>query len=536
MQLKRLVDERLVTGDRAILKTVRRWKTGDGEFSAFYFRSEVCRKKEVPVYAVLGIPKGDAPVAGVLHYHGGGQTANPELVAMLVRQGYASISFDWTGPSQNRPHVTRWNGCTPRYSGMTPDESLLIRALTAGRQALSILAEHPRVDANCLGEFGVSWGGFQTWLLNAMDARLGAAVPIYGCGITREQVLACFRGELKFPRRFDPEAWRELYDPLHHAREQHGPTLFLNGTNDFFGWMDTYRRLAEELDGRHRCAFAASLNHSIGPLNPTLLAWYDCHLRGGIFPERPQVDGEWNRHGCELRSPVLPGAQEATFFVALEKGVGPGFCWMPVKGLRRKDWFLACLPSSARDVRRAMIYVHQRLAHGIESSSPPIRLTGEPSRRPIQTRGALPIDPQLWQGPAPVDPLYAFTPLRAKMHRGQIGLEWTVGQDRTFQFNTRVVARSRHRTPREGQLHACLQGPVLDPVTVAFLQHAGSPRQRHFPHDCSRADLERGIPLKAFQDSNGRPLPAGARLSHLYIGGKTKRPGTVRLVAAGWKK
>lgn len=92
---------------------------------------------------------------GVLHYHGGGQTANPELVDMLVGHGYAAISFDWTGPREDRKYVTRWNGCVPRYSDMASDESLLIRALTAGRQALSLLNDHPRVDFRHLGAFGV---------------------------------------------------------------------------------------------------------------------------------------------------------------------------------------------------------------------------------------------------------------------------------------------------------------------------------------------------------------------------------------------
>ncbi|MDD5706222.1 MAG: hypothetical protein PHR35_09870, partial [Kiritimatiellae bacterium] len=145
--LKTIVDARIATGDRKIVRRVRDLRTAAGSFHAFYFRSEVCRGRDVPVYAIMGIPAGQGPFPGVLHYHGGGQTANPELVARLVDEGYAAISFDWTGPKEGREHTTRWNGCTPRYSAVAPDAALLIRALTAGRQALTLLAGHPRVDA-----------------------------------------------------------------------------------------------------------------------------------------------------------------------------------------------------------------------------------------------------------------------------------------------------------------------------------------------------------------------------------------------------
>jgi hypothetical protein len=402
--------------------------------------------------------------------------------------------------------------------------------LAAGRQALSILAEHPRVAADRLGEFGVSWGGFQTWLLNAMDDRLGAAIPIYGCGITRSQVLAYFRGELKPPRRFDPDAWLELYNPIHYVREQRGPTLFLNGTNDFFGWMDTYRQLAEELDGRHRCAFAAQLNHSIGPLNPTLLAWYDCHLRGGVFPAGPAVSGDWTRCGLELHSDAQPGTLATTFFVAPENGIGPGLYWMPVKSRRCRSGFQATVPSSLLGTRHAMVYAHQEFANGVALSSFPIRLAGQPARVQAGKSRLLPVTSEVWYGPAPVNPLNPFIPLRTRKPH----LEWKTGVNGSFSFNTRVVALPGYRLSSGAIFRSCLQGPVADPVTVAVLQYAGSPRERRFQGDFCRAELEKGIPMNALKDSNGQGLRTDVQLSHLYIGGKNVRPGVVKLTKASF--
>jgi dienelactone hydrolase len=533
-ELGKLVAHRVRSGDRRVLRTIRTWRSDIGRFQAFYFRSEICRGKAVPVYAILGIPAGTGPFPGVLHYHGGGQTANPELVDALVRQGYAAISFDWTGPTAGREHVTRWNGCTPRYAGLAPDESLLIRALTAARQALTILAEQPGVDPERLGEFGISWGGFQTWLLNAVDDRLRAAVAIYGCGITRfqAQTYLRFRDERGRERAFEPDAWMRLLNPIHYAHEQNAPVLFLNGTNDFFSWMNTFSRLAGQLDDRHQAAFAPHLNHGIGPLNPTLLAWFDHHLRGAGFPARPAVTGEWTRQGIKLRSVALPQAESATFHVAAMTGVGPDFFWRPVVAQRSGRCFAARMDPALLGARRVLVYAHQRFPRGVELSTFPLRLAGSPGRRPAPEAGTLPLTADLWYGPGPVDPLYPFTPLRQRVHQGRPGLECTTGPDLNFNFNTRVVAEPGRRLRAGAHFRCCLHGPVADPVTVAVLQQAGSPRERRFQGSFPCATLATGIPVGALKDSQGKALRPGIPLSHLYIGGTTQRPATVRLESA----
>jgi dienelactone hydrolase len=452
-------------------------------------------------------------------------------VGMLVRRGYAAISFDWTGPVEGREHVTHWNGCAPRYSGLKPDESLLIRALTAARQALTILAEHPRVDPSRLGQFGISWGGFQTWLLNAVDDRLRAAVAIYGCGITRSQVLFYFRDELKQQRGFDPDAWLDRFNPIHHANEQNAPVLFLNGTNDFFGWMQTFGRLAGQMDKRHCAAFAAHLNHGIGALNPTLLAWLDHHLRGGGFPARPAVTGEWTRRRIDLRSVAAPGAESATFYVASLNGIGPDFFWLPTVAKQRVQCFTARADATQLGGRRVLVYAHQRFARGVEVSSLPVCLAGSPGPVPAPEGGSLSLASDLWYGPGPVDPLYPFSPLRLREQGGRACLEWRTGSDLSFSFNTRAVALPCWRLGAGGYVRCRLHGPVADPVIVAVLRHAGSPRERNFNGRFSHAALSNGIRIGDLRDSQGKSVRAGTPLSHLYIGGTTKRPAAIRLEA-----
>ena len=52
----------------------------------------------------------------------------------------------------------------------------------AARRGLTFLETRPEVDGEKLGVFGISVGGTLTWGIAALDARVKAAAPIYGCG------------------------------------------------------------------------------------------------------------------------------------------------------------------------------------------------------------------------------------------------------------------------------------------------------------------------------------------------------------------
>jgi hypothetical protein len=141
----------------------------------------------------------------------------------------------------------------------------------------------------------------------------------------------------------------------------------------------------------------------------------------------------------------------------------------------------------------------------------------------------LTLTPDVWHGPASVDPLQPFTPLRARKCGGRACLECRTGPARGFSFNTRIFAAPRWRVRRDARLRCRLRGPVTDPVIVAVLQYAGSSRERHYEGKFSCGALAEGVPMAALRDSAGRSLRAGAVLSHLFIGGATDRPGTVQL-------
>ena len=540
--LAELTDRICATGDRRLTRRVRQWRTPHGAFAAFYFVSERAGRTPVEVYAVRGVPTGRGPFPGILHYHGGGQTANPDHVETLVRLGYACVSFDWTGPAEGRRHVTRWGHVARDIYTTDPTRSWLVHCVSAARQALTLLADHPRVDPTRLGVFGISWGGYQTWLLNGIDPRLRAAVAIYGCGRSIDQMN---NAASPVPMRpAEARCWRRLLDPASYAAAQHGPLLFLNGTNDFFGWMDTAESLERRLDARHRVAFEAHQNHCMASLSETMLAWFDTHLKGGRrFPDRPAATHAIRAGKVWLCSPLLGGARDATFFVASKDQIGPARFWRPLVGTRRGRTFEAKIALDAIASDRFSYYVHQVLARGIQLSSfPRSGRCSHPARRrrPVRPAGPVrfPLDPALWYAPVGTEPFLRPVRMRAARVAGRAALVFPAegtAPGRAFAFNTRLLADPRFRPPARSCFQCTVQGPIAGPVTVALLAHAGCRRERRFEGQFTPEALGAGVPLSDLRDPQGHALRVGSNLSHLYIGAAVRTPADVALTRVGWQ-
>src|SRR5262249_59671889 len=64
----------------------------------------------------------------------------------------------------------------------TPRHTPWYHGPLAARRGLTFLETRPGVDGERLGVFGISVGGTLTWSIAALDPRVKAAAPIYGCG------------------------------------------------------------------------------------------------------------------------------------------------------------------------------------------------------------------------------------------------------------------------------------------------------------------------------------------------------------------
>ena len=96
-------------------------------------------------------------------------------------------------------------------------------AVAAAMRAHSLIAAHPAVDENRIGLTGISWGGYLTCLVAAVDKRFKCAVPVYGCG---------FLGENSGWKEKIEEPWLSRWDPSVFLPQVDMPCCWVSGTND----------------------------------------------------------------------------------------------------------------------------------------------------------------------------------------------------------------------------------------------------------------------------------------------------------------
>src|SRR5580700_629900 len=173
------------------IEKIRSWHENQADFETLRFTAERESGGRVRVFAIRGAPTTGARLPGILHIHGGGQTASRDWVRFWTSRGYVCVSYDFTGPWEDRKEFTDWGpikqaNLTQANGGLqllpTPRASSWYHWAVVARRALTLLSYHPKVDRDRLGIFGVSIGGTLCWLVAATDDRVKTAVPIYGCG------------------------------------------------------------------------------------------------------------------------------------------------------------------------------------------------------------------------------------------------------------------------------------------------------------------------------------------------------------------
>lgn len=318
-----------------------------------YFTGQTWEGEKTRVFAYRGAPREGSKLAGVLHIHGGGQTANIEWPRYWARRGYVCVSFDFCGntnlpnlgPEYRREHYTRWGKIQANMMQIgggsqmepTPRHNPWHNWVRMARRSLTLLERHPQVNPERLGIFGISVGGTMTWMVAGLDARVKAAVPIYGNGW--ESYRHPLDGPQDPPDR-DKLLWRKLIAPETHAPRIACPVLFLSATNDGHGRMDaTGLTLDLTRSAVKRQLYTAGYDHHIEPEEGRSLGlWMDAHLKGegGSWPQSPlleAVDGTVP----QVRALVdRPGeATRVELYYCLNNRLPMSRYWQGVDGLRR---------------------------------------------------------------------------------------------------------------------------------------------------------------------------------------------------------
>jgi len=380
---------------------VRKWTEDGLQLEQLYFTGETWQGQKTRIYAIQGAPVGGQRLPGILHIHGGGQTASLDWVRFWAKRGYVCASFDfcgdWRKQAPDRQEFTKWGkvpGDMATNNGMSvqgdPRENSWFHWALTARRALTLLEQHPQVDRDRLGIFGISVGGSLTWLVAGTDGRVKAAAPIYGCGwntyVRPDQVAAD-------PVDQATRAWRELLSSESYAPLVKCPVLFLNATNDFHGNMDrSFATLAMVPTAEKRHVYTPRYNHHIEPSEGADLSlWMDRHLKGvgGPWPQTPRVALQGGQERPEIH--MVPDqstfVRQVQIYYALSNVWPQSRFWRSTSTRRREDGvFVADAPFiAADDVIHA--FANVTYASGVRLSSSLIKVVARdlPGVKPTLT-------------------------------------------------------------------------------------------------------------------------------------------------------
>ncbi len=261
--------------DLGALSKAPEWKTLERPkadlVKAISFAGLPFQGKPTRVFAWLGIPTlapGEHAPAMVL-IHGGGGTAFEEWVRLWVGRGYAAIAMDTCGqvPVGTYGHWMRSDQGGPAGWGgfdqlsWPKEDQWTFHAVADAILAHSLMRSLPEVDPERTGVTGISWGGYLTCIVGAVDHRFKLAVPVYGCGFYRDTV---FEAELEKLPPADAERWVRWWDPAEYLEEASLPMLWVNGSNDFAYTMNAMRRSYRLPTGQRTLCIRLRMTHGHG--------------------------------------------------------------------------------------------------------------------------------------------------------------------------------------------------------------------------------------------------------------------------------
>lgn len=314
--------------------------------------------KPTRVFAYYGtpdVPKGTKVPAMVL-VHGGGGTAFETWVRMWNARGYAAIAMDTCG-SVPKGSYSAWErdeqGGSPGWGGLDQldwpvHDQWTYHAIADVILANSLIRSFPEVDPDRIGVTGVSWGGYLTSMVSGVDSRFRFAVPVYGCGFLGES--SVFVPTVKQMGE-KGQKWLSLWDPSVYLKYTKIPTLWVNGTNDFAFFMDSWLKSTQITHGPKTLCLRVNMLHGHGWMSEIpeeIHAIADHYCKGGA--PLLQVTGQgrdeknvWVKYKCSV--PV----KKVELNFTRDTGNWPERKWETVPGeLDGKGKVKAVLPAGTR--------------------------------------------------------------------------------------------------------------------------------------------------------------------------------------------
>jgi dienelactone hydrolase len=185
---------------------------------------------------LAGRVPGKTKFPGVVLIHGGGGKAFKEWVEKWASEGYAAIAMDLSGNGADEKKIAHPAPDQSNYNKFEKIEKADIRdvwsyhAVAAGILAHSLLLHLPEVNTAKTCVTGISWGGYLTCIVAALDNRFKAAVPVYGCGFYDESDV--FKVPLEKLTDSARQKWMRYFDPSVYLPSASPQFCFINGNKD----------------------------------------------------------------------------------------------------------------------------------------------------------------------------------------------------------------------------------------------------------------------------------------------------------------
>jgi len=292
----------------------------EGMESVFY-EGPPWKGRATQAFAWFGVPdqaEGET-CPGMVLVHGGGGTAFDYWVRLWTSRGYAAIAMDLCGctpepPPAGEPRPRHKRGGPPGWgvSFEQIDEPIEdqwpYHAVALVVLAHSLLAAHPRVDADRIGLTGISWGGYLTSMIAGVDPRFRFAVPVYGCGHLQD--CPAFRSGLDKVGKERMQKWLSLWDPSVYLPQARLPMLWVTGTNDLAYPLNALQESYLLPSGERTLAIRFEMPHGHGGLgeNPEEIRIFaESHLRQGVPLPRiasQKIDGRELRVEFSSEQPI----------------------------------------------------------------------------------------------------------------------------------------------------------------------------------------------------------------------------------------
>jgi len=243
------------------------------------FTSEVYEGRPVRIFGIYAVGAAvEGKVPGVLWTQSGLARASEHFPMLLARRGYGCLCIDAPFRGYRSTGVA---GLDVWHIGDPIGKHSAVRLARALHRGVTFLASRPEIDSARIGAAGSSWGGYSSFLVAGLDARVRVASTFFGCG--NLQLGSAWDRELGKLPAGQLERWRRLYDPAARLPERRDLAVMITtGTNDHFYRVPAVSKTYLDARGDKRLGWFPHWNHGLPPRGDEMVfEFLDHHLQLG---------------------------------------------------------------------------------------------------------------------------------------------------------------------------------------------------------------------------------------------------------------